>query len=356
MASFEKRGKKTRAIVSYTDMQGKNRRVSKTFNTLREAKAWGAETENRTNHGEQLHDGKLLFNTYFRQWIVTFKKGTVRASTYSRYQTIANVIDSMFLNVPLESLTSQFLQQQLNVYGENHSQKYIRDLISIIRQSLKDAHADGIIQRDIYSRLAPRGIVHDKKKNWLDEADIKKLRAFLYDHKSEMPNHPFYLAALIALESGLRIGEIQGLTKEDFIDNRIRVNKAYSAASKSITEPKTHNSRRQVVIPDQLIETVAWYFKTTEEFDLMPIKLTNAKVTLLMRDLISDSELSEAISFHGLRHSHVSYLLHRGIEIEYISKRVGHGNVSVTMDYYAHMLKEKELAQDELALKFLEEI
>lgn len=134
------------------------------------------------------------------------------------------------------------------------------------------------------------------------------------------------------------------------------MNKAYSAASKSITEPKTHNSRCQVVIPNQLIETVAWYFKTIEEFDLMLTELTNAKVTLLMRDLISDSELSEVISFHGLRHSHVSYSLHRGIIIKYISKRVGLGNISVAMDYRTHIPKEKELAQDELALKFLEEI
>ncbi|WP_373770569.1 tyrosine-type recombinase/integrase [Weissella soli] len=59
------------------------------------------------------------------------------------------------------------------------------------------------------------------------------------------------------------------------------------------------------------------------------------------------------IRFHGLRHSHVSYLLHNGVDIQYISKRVGHKNVTITLSTYAHMLKEKELAQNELALKIL---
>ncbi|MGN1293716.1 tyrosine-type recombinase/integrase [Weissella soli] len=71
-----------------------------------------------------------------------------------------------------------------------------------------------------------------------------------------------------------------------------------------------------------------------------------------MKKLCAKSGVAE-IRFHGLRHSHVSYLLHKGVDIQYISKRVGHKNVNVTLSTYAHMLKEKELAQDELALKIL---
>ena len=46
------------------------------------------------------------------------------------------------------------------------------------------------------------------------------------------------------------------------------------------------------------------------------------------------------ITSHALRHSHCSYLLSKGISIYYISKRLGHKNISVTTDVYSHLLEE----------------
>ncbi|WP_282803705.1 tyrosine-type recombinase/integrase [Secundilactobacillus kimchicus] len=46
------------------------------------------------------------------------------------------------------------------------------------------------------------------------------------------------------------------------------------------------------------------------------------------------------ISFHGLRHTHVSYLIYKGVSIYYISSRLGHSNYSTTIQVYSHMLKE----------------
>lgn len=356
MASIEKRGNRYRAIVSYHDIHGARKKVSSTFDTKRAATAWATEKESMLLNGQSITAGRVTFPVYFRSWIENNKRDVVRASTYTRYVTIANVIDKNFQNAPLESLTTQNIQQVMNEYGKNHSQKYIRDLIVIIRSSLKDALAEGLIKRDIFSRLTPRGQVVDKKRNWLDEADMLRLRRFLYAHKDEMIEKPFYIMALIALESGLRVGEIQGLNIDDFGDGQIRVTKAYSAAVHRITEPKSRSARRQVAVPTSLLEVVEWYFDQTAEYELVPKKHSNGKVTLEMRDLLFDAEVIRAISFHGLRHTHVSYLLHKGIEIEYISKRVGHSDVTTTMQYYAHMLKEKELAQERLALEVLSEL
>lgn len=356
MGSIEKRGNRYRGIVPYSDIHGARKRLTATFDTRREAAAWIVEKESMRLNGHSLTAGRTTFPTYFRNWIETNKRDIVRASTYTRYLTIANVIDKEFQNARLDSLTTQNIQQVMNEYGKDHSQKYIRDLIVIIRSSLKDALAEGLIKKDVFSRLQPRGQVVDKKRNWLDEADMLRLRRFLYAHKDEMVEKPFYIMALIALESGLRVGEIQGLNVDDFVDGQIRVTKAYSAAVHRITEPKSRSARRQVAVPASLLEIVDWYFDQTAEYELVPQKHSNGKVTLEMRDLLFDAEVIHTISFHGLRHTHVSYLLHKGIEIEYISKRVGHSDVATTMQYYAHMLKEKELAQERLALEVLSEL
>ncbi|WP_224132577.1 tyrosine-type recombinase/integrase [Leuconostoc gasicomitatum] len=58
----------------------------------------------------------------------------------------------------------------------------------------------------------------------------------------------------------------------------------------------------------------------------------------------------DPIRFHDLRHSHASFLLYNDV---YVSKRLEHKNTRVTLDVYAHLLKEKEQSQRELALNFL---
>ena len=42
---------------------------------------------------------------------------------------------------------------------------------------------------------------------------------------------------------------------------------------------------------------------------------------------------------------HTSYLLSKGIPIEYISKRLGHATISQTLDTYSHLLEEHKRAR-----------
>ena len=49
-----------------------------------------------------------------------------------------------------------------------------------------------------------------------------------------------------------------------------------------------------------------------------------------------------AITLHQFRHSHASLLYNNGIDIHNISERLGHSNVSTTLNVYAHCNKDKE--------------
>ena len=53
----------------------------------------------------------------------------------------------------------------------------------------------------------------------------------------------------------------------------------------------------------------------------------------------------DSITPYALRHTHTSYLLSKGIPIEYISKRLGHYNISITLDTYSHLLDEHKKEQ-----------
>ena len=54
------------------------------------------------------------------------------------------------------------------------------------------------------------------------------------------------------------------------------------------------------------------------------------------------SELELGVSFHALRHTHASYLLHLNVDPVTISKRLGHSSPAVTLSIYAHLIKQDD--------------
>jgi integrase len=41
------------------------------------------------------------------------------------------------------------------------------------------------------------------------------------------------------------------------------------------------------------------------------------------------------ITFHGLRHTHISHLLMEGVYVKLVSERAGHASINITLDVYA---------------------
>ncbi len=61
-----------------------------------------------------------------------------------------------------------------------------------------------------------------------------------------------------------------------------------------------------------------------------------------------------SITSHAIRHTHCSYLLAKGVSIYYISKRLGHKNISITTSIYSHLLDEKFKEENDKAIAILE--
>ncbi|PTE44410.1 site-specific integrase, partial [Staphylococcus epidermidis] len=53
---------------------------------------------------------------------------------------------------------------------------------------------------------------------------------------------------------------------------------------------------------------------------------------------------------------HCSYLLAKGISIQYISKRLGHADIHTTLKIYSHLIKEFEDSENSLIEKNLNDL
>jgi integrase len=50
------------------------------------------------------------------------------------------------------------------------------------------------------------------------------------------------------------------------------------------------------------------------------------------------------VGLHALRHTHVSMLVHAGIDLTTISKRVGHASPAITLGVYSHLVTRSDAA------------
>ena len=171
---------------------------------------------------------------------------------------------------------------------------------------------------------------------------------------------------MLTLDSGARRGEITGLTWEDINleEKTLFINKSTQyVKEKGIFEktPKNQTSIRKIYISDSTVEILKKYKKEQLEKRIkLGNKWGNSKrvfTTEMGNDMHPDTPTKilekiikrynlKRITFHGLRHTSISLQISRGIQVQIISKRAGHSNVTVTHNTYSHFFENefKEVA------------
>lgn len=150
---------------------------------------------------------------------------------------------------------------------------------------------------------------------------------------------------------GCRVGEVLAIYYEDidFENGTVSISKTYYRRNKMdyITPPKTESSNRKVAIPNFLLEELKQF--TDKIYDLQKtdriFPVTDRAVQKKMKQKIEKLELTP-IRVHDLRHSHIAFLIEKGVQPLVIAKRVGHDSVNTTMNIYGHLYpdKQKQLA------------
>lgn len=362
MASVEVRtnakGKKAYVGTASFIEKGRQKKRRKTFTTKKAALAWAVETESAVQGTVSIREIEQTFPEYFKQWIEIYKIPTLRGSTVTNYRAWSRAVDELFVDITMPDLNAKILQSKLIEYGKTHKLSTVKLFTSALRAALKDAHIDGIINKNLHSRLKPVSSLSAEREQdkHVNAQDFEKLLSYLYSQESRFIQEPVLLLTLLGMETGARVGEIQALTATDidYKNNLIIITKSYSPKTKQVTEPKNSSSVRDISVTQRVIDIMDRYTKTLDEHDLFP-RYDNRVPNKALTAILDELDI-ERITFHGLRHSHVSYLLHNGIALEYISKRAGHKDVATTLKIYAHMLKEKEQTQNELALSILSNI
>ena len=336
---------------SYIDANGSQKRYHKrVFATADEAKEWERvfllESTTGVSSNMTVND---LYIKFMDQ-----KKLVIRERTF--YQTDLSFkkhILPVLGNIKLSNLTLEKIE------------KYQHDLLTVNKQNgevLKNSTLE-LIQKELKSLLAfayeksyiknmhilsfKKVINIDESKKEVDFWQPEEFYKFI-----EVVDDIVYLTLFNVLYwCGLRIGEALALNWNDIDFNKktIKINKSYSDYKHRITNPKTQNSYRTVIMPDKCFDAVSKLF----EHDKQIIGFDNQKYIFhfekpLNQDTIKirkDRWIAKAhvkrIRIHDLRHSHVSLLINLGFSAFDIAKRLGH-SVDMVNNVYGHWFQNAQ--------------
>ncbi|MBL1228285.1 site-specific integrase [Enterococcus sp. BWB1-3] len=343
MASIVKRGNKFRAQISLYK-RGEHKKLTKTFDNKSDAKRWALENELEKGNGKQLAERTTTFAEFFENWIHIIKKNDVKETTFQNYLRTSNIVKKLFGDIQLKDLNDIVVQRKIDEYAKNHSRKTTHEVLLKIKTALRDAYARGYLATDFASLVKTRGKELPKRNKSLSITDFKKLRTYLLQNT----DNEFNVLALLALETGMRRGELLGIRPENLFEYGIEVRHSISPTSED-TSLKIKNSKRDVSINQEVYNLL----------QAIPVK-DNGYIfdsngfhqSADLAKLLKKLDIPKT-TFHGLRDTHASFLFSQDINIAYVSKRLGHINIQTTQNYYLELMPEKKHQQDADALNLL---
>lgn len=162
----------------------------------------------------------------------------------------------------------------------------------------------------------------------------------------------FQLLVSVAIESGLRWGELAALRPIDidFASNTIIVRRVVLEVSKKITGAEKRylfrdypkdNEQREVVISRGLCRQIKEHMVSNgyRKEDLLFSTSTGGPIsrntfrTRAWRPAVEASGIRQNVRFHDLRGAHASWLLAGGADLKVVMDRLGHRQINTTQQY-----------------------
>ncbi|MCU7383198.1 tyrosine-type recombinase/integrase [Enterococcus faecium] len=293
---------------------------------------------------------------YLDFWMEEYVKLNLKYNTYENYRfTIKNHINGYLGKKTLTDLSPALLQNFINAeFKKGYSKKTMTITHSVLKNALNMAvYPWGLIKQNpmLYVKIPKYEARPTTKK------DLKIISLEDFDHMLEITpeGHPFYIHLNIGFYTGMRVGEVCGLTWDDvdFSNGTITVEKQMvkNDGAWVYGTPKTSSSNRTIFIGQTLLAILKKHKKQQLENRMKYGKLyidSNAVCTKEDGELVTPSvvkwntrrisnALSLSFNFHSLRHTHATLLLENGAKMKEISERLGHSRISITMDTYSHV-------------------
>ena len=292
-------------------------------------------------------------------WLEKYAKLSIKPRSYNKYEAFITLhINPILGNIPITEITSNMLQDFILQKLENGNLKTNKPLsvntvfgiVSVLKQAFKLALTLDLIPKDPTVAIK------------LPQQQEKEIQALTRDEQKRIEEYCLkqtknnYIGIIICLYTGIRLGELLALTWDDidfekkflYIKKTAYKLKINGKNQMVIDKPKTKKSNRIIPLPDKLINLLQ-LSKNKSTSDYILSTKTNNMVDIRSYQRTFESILNKCgikhYNFHCLRHTFATRALELGMDIKTLSEILGHTNVAITLNRYAHSLLEYKIQE-----------
>lgn len=311
------------------------------------------------------------------EWIETTKAIELKPTSLDRLRvTVRCNITPYIGHYFIEDITPSIIQSKLINKLVQNGLSY--STIKKAKDALNNYFKNCVIKRKLIFNPVDGVVMPKKSLIQNNEKEIRALSAEEIERFTQTAsiyyksvNKPVYkngFGYLFVMYMGLRCGEALGLQyKHIDIEKRlvtveqtvVTVNSNAGSGAKYVTylqkSTKTESGRRKIHMCEKACSYIKKHMElhykgNPEDFVFKTTSGNLIRTRNFERDLNAIFKRADinASGLHVLRHTMASLMLAKGIDIKYISAFLGHSSVSVTYNYYIHIIREMEDKANEL--------
>lgn len=320
------------------DWTGENKQIKKRgFATKREALDYERNYKIR-----QENNLDMTFGEFWKLYTEDVKNYVKLNTWLTKEHIVDTKILPYFKNLKMNEITPGDVRKWQNEMvafryenGKSYSQTYKKTMHNILSAIFNHACRFYNLKSNPARQAGNMGREEKKEMLFWTTEEYKKFSEAVIDKPVS-----FYAFEMLYW-TGMRLGELLALTPNDFdfTKKTLRINKSYQRLEVKdvITDPKTPKSNRVIVMPDFLALEIEDFISRLDGIRNDDRIFTISK-SYLHHEMDRGAKLAgvKRIKIHGLRHSHISLLIHMGYSALAIAERVGHEAVDITY-HYAHL-------------------
>lgn len=292
------------------------------------------------------------------EWLEFYQKEHIKARTYSRYQGLItmHIVPTLGERNILElgrREIQEFLTQQKKDgnmrNGEKLSATSTNMMLSVLNLAFEYACDMEYIEENPCARVRRT------------KAEAKKIEAFTIEEQRAIEaeiarsGDRRLHGILLCLYTGLRIGELLGLTWNDVDLERgvIKITKTvYREKDESgvwqicVDTPKTKASDRVIPLPEYIIRMLRQDYESSQTPYIVENK-KGERMSIRSYQYIFEKLTERAgvrkLNFHALRHTFATRAIECGMDIKTVADIMGHQNASITLNRYAHCMLDHKI-------------
>lgn len=294
-----------------------------------------AKTQNYGNEA-------ITLNELMWIWLAS-RSNAIKRSSYLKYESLIRnhlTVGIGLLQISHISSTTidRFSDEKLHGSAAL-SPKSVNDILAIISLAFSFAAQEYGIPKLNIRRVKE----HHKEMRVLSRSEQSVLENYL------LQNTDLYkLGILLALYTGIRVGELCALCWDDIDDGVLSVNKTLhririgNKTVVEVTPPKTNASIRKIPLPSRISLIVEEHRTSGRIVKSMHGNGVEPRLMQIrFKKILSECDISDA-NFHALRHTFATRCVEVGFDIKSLSEILGHTDVKTTLNRYVHSSFEQK--------------